>query len=72
MGMAVKIRMLMAARSMTLEMLGNKMNPKTSKQNLSRKLGRDNFSEKDLQTNAEACDATFEGNFILNDTKKVI
>ena len=49
MGMAVKIRMLMAARSMTLEMLGNKMNPKTSKQNLSRKLGRDNFSEKDLQ-----------------------
>ncbi len=72
MGLAIKIKMLLAAREMTLQDLANQITPKTSVQNISQKLKRDNFSEKELQAIAKACDATFEANFILNDTGKVI
>ena len=41
-------------------------------QNMSAKLRRDNLSEKELQDIAKACNATFVGGFILNDTKKEI
>ena len=72
MGLAIIIKMLLAAREMTLQDLANKITPKTSVQNISQKMKRDNFSEKELQAIAAACDATFEANFILNDTGKVI
>ena len=55
-----------------IHILANKITPKTSVQNISQKMKRDNFSEKELQAIAAACDATFEANFILNDTGKVI
>lgn len=70
MGMAVKVRMLLAAREMTQQDLAKKMGKLP--QNLSQKLKRDNLSERDLIAIAEACDATFEGGFILNDTGKEI
>ena len=35
-------------------------------------LKRDNFSEKELNQIAEILNATFEGNFVLNDTGKSI
>jgi len=44
----------------------------TSYQNLDQKLKRDNFSEKELIQIAEILNATFEGNFVLNDTGKSI
>jgi len=69
---AIKIKMLLAAREMTLQDLANKITPKTSAQNISQKLKRDNFSEKELQAIAAACGATFEANFVLNDTGKII
>lgn len=72
MGMAVKVRMLLAARQMTLKELGEHMTPSTSAQNISQKLNRDNLTEKDLIAIAAACDATFEGIFRLNDTGKEI
>ena len=72
MGSSVKIKMLLAAREMTLHDLAEKIVPKTSAQNLSQKIKRDNFSENDLQAIAKACNATFEANFILNDTGKII
>lgn len=72
MGMAVKVRMLLAARQMTLKELGEHMTPSTSAQNISQKLNRDNLTEKDLIAIATACDATFEGIFRLNDTGKEI
>ncbi len=72
MGSSIKIKMLLAAREMTLQNLADKIIPKTTVQNLSQKIKRDNFSEKDLQAIATACDATFETNFILNDTGKII
>ena len=72
MGMAMKIRMLLAARNISMTELAKRMVPPTTVQNLSGKMRRDNFSEKELADIAKACDAEFEGSFILNDTKKVI
>ena len=72
MGMAVKVRMLLAARQMTLKDLGEHMTPPTSAQNIGRKIRSDNLSERDLAAIAAACDATFEGIFRLNDTGKGI
>ena len=40
--------------------------------NLSGKLKRDNFSEKELQEIASACGATFEGNFTIVGSEKNI
>lgn len=72
MGMAIKVRMLMAAREMTLKQLGDRMDPPTSAQNIGRKIKNDNLTEKDLSAIAAACNATFEGIFRLNDTGKEI
>lgn len=72
MGMAIKIRMLLAARQMSIKDLSEKLEPPTTSQNLNGKLRRDNLSEKELAAIAIACDATFEGNFIMNDTGKEI
>lgn len=72
MGMAIKVRMLLAARQMTLKQLGEHMEPPTTAQNISQKLTKDNLTEKDLTAIAKACDATFEGIFRLNDTGKEI
>ena len=70
MGLAVKVKMLLTARNMTANDLAEKLG--TTGQNISAKLRRDNLSERDLHEIAEACDATFEGNFMLNDTGKEI
>jgi len=70
MGLATKVKMLMAARNMPLQELATELG--TTPQNLSAKLRRDNLSEKDLHEIAKACNATFEGIFTLNDTGKEI
>ncbi len=72
MGLSVKIKMLLAAREMTLTDLAEKLEPKTTVQNLSQKMKKDNFSEKELHKIAKACNATFESSFVLNDTGKII
>lgn len=72
MGMAVKVRMLLAARQMTLKQLGERMDPPTSAQNIGTKIRNDNLTERDLTAIAKACNATFEGGFILNDSGKEI
>lgn len=68
MGMAVKVRMLLAARGMTLKELGERLEKPTSAQNIGRKINNDNLTENDLQAIAKACGATYFGGFILNDT----
>ncbi|MBR5287566.1 MAG: helix-turn-helix domain-containing protein [Clostridia bacterium] len=70
MSMAVKIRMLLAYRGMELKELAQKLG--VSPQNLSQKMGRDNFREKELQEIAEICGAEFEGSFTLKDSGKNI
>lgn len=72
MGMAVKVRMLMAVRKMKLKDLAAKLDPPVTPQTLSGKLHRDNLTEKDLIAIAKACNAEFEGVFTLNDSGKTI
>ena len=72
MGMATKVKMLLAARNMTIADLAEVLEPKTTRQNVTTKINRDNLSETDLQQIAKACNATFEGIFTLNDTGKEI
>ncbi len=70
MSMAKLVRILLVERDMTITKLSEKLD--TSPQNISNKLRKDNFSEKELQDIANACDATFVGSFILKDTGKEI
>lgn len=72
MSMAVKVRMLMAARGYNLTELAKRLDPPITPQSLGQKLKKDNLSEKDLTAIAAACDATYEGTFILNDSGKTI
>lgn len=66
MGMSEKIKIVLLKRKKTLKDLSDIIGG--SPQNLSGKLKRDNFSEKELQEIAEALDCDYEANFILRDT----
>ena len=71
MALSEKIRILLVKRgNLTDAELARRMG--TSPQNLSNKLKRDNFTEKDLQGIAAALDCTFCANFIMNDTGETI
>ena len=72
MAMAIKVKMLLAARGMTIADLADKLVPKTTRQNVTTKIKRDNLTENDLHQIARACNATFEGIFTLTDTGKEI
>ncbi|MCI9625933.1 MAG: transcriptional regulator [Clostridia bacterium] len=71
MGMAIKVKMLLAAKEMTISELAEKIEPKTTAQNIGAKLKRDNLTEKDLHAIAKACGVTFEGSFIFDDGRKI-
>lgn len=71
MGMAIKVKMLLATKEMTISDLANKIEPKTSAQNIGAKLKHDNLTEKDLHQTAKVCGVTFEGNFIFEDGRKI-
>lgn len=70
MGMAKLVKILLVERDMTMTDLADRLGKTV--QNMSAKLRRDNLSENELQDIAKACDATFTGSFVLNDTGKVI
>ena len=70
MGMTKMVKVMLAEREMTMTDLANKMGK--SLLNVSAKLKRDNLSESELKEIAKACDATFVGYFILNDSGKEI
>ena len=69
MAMAKKIKMLMVAADLTITDLAEKLG--TSQPNLSNKLKRDNFSEKELEEIAAACNAKLEINFRTEDGTKI-
>ena len=71
MGMAIKVKMLLAAKGMTIIDLSNKIVPKTSAQNIGAKIKRDNLSENDLNAIARACGVKYEGSFIFEDGMKI-
>jgi transcriptional regulator with XRE-family HTH domain len=68
--MGEKIRILLNRRNMTMQELADRI--QISRQNLSNKFSRDNFSEKELREIANKLDAQFIGEFKLNDTKETI
>lgn len=68
--MGEKIKIVLKRRNMTLGELADKTGQ--SRQNLSNKISRDNFTEKDLQVIAMALDCTYTASFTMNDTGEVI
>lgn len=69
MAMAQKIKILLIKKGMNVSQLAEKMG--TSQPNLSKKMSRDNFSEKDLEEIAKALDVKYEGFFFLEDGDRI-
>lgn len=65
-----KIKIILSRRNMTQAELADKT--EQSPQNLSNKMSRDNFSEKELMTISEAIGCTLNISFIMNDTGEEI
>ena len=65
-----KIKIILGRRNMTVSDLAKKLN--TSRQNLTNKFSRSNFSEKELRQIAEAMDFSVDVLFTLNDTEETI
>ena len=65
-----KIKIILSRRNMTQAELADKT--KQSRQNLSNKMSRDNFSEKELIAISEAVGCTVKISFIMNDTGEEI
>ena len=61
-----KIKIILNRRKMTLTQLAEKTGQ--SRQNISNKISRDNFTKKELHLIAEALDCSVEIRFIMNDT----
>lgn len=68
--MSKKINMLLIEIGITKQELAQRLG--TTPSNISGKLKRDNFSEKELQEIANVCGATFEGYFVMKETGKKI
>jgi len=71
MGMTEKIRILLVKRNnISITELAKRLN--TSTQNLSSKMKRDNFSEKELQEIAKALNCEYKATFIIPETGEEI
>lgn len=68
--MGEKIKIVLGRRNMTLTQLAEATGQ--SRQNMSNKMSRDNFSEKELYAIAEALNCTFSASFTMNDTGEEI
>lgn len=66
MAMAEKVRILLVKRKITVTDLAKRLG--MSQSNLSNKLSRDNFSEKELLEIAEALNCDLDIRFTLRDT----
>lgn len=69
MSMTEKIKILLVKKKMNITQLAEALD--TSQSNLSKKLKRDNFSEKELQDIADVLDVKFEANFIMKNGEKI-
>ncbi|MDR1700540.1 MAG: helix-turn-helix transcriptional regulator [Lachnoclostridium sp.] len=61
-----KIKIILGRRGMTLVELAEKTGQ--SQSNMSNKMKRDNFSEKELHEIASVLDCTFDAGFIMNES----
>ena len=64
--MSEKIKVVLGRRNMTLGDLAEKTGQ--TRQNLSNKMSRDNFTEKELRKIAETLNCSYYAGFTLNDT----
>ena len=64
--MGEKIKIILKRRGMTLSQLAEKTGQ--SRQNMSNKMQRDNFTEKEMLQIAAALDCTFHACFVMNDS----
>ena len=64
--MGEKIRIILKRRGMTVAQLADLTDQ--TRQNLSNKLTRDNFQEKDLEVIAKALNCDYEAYFVMKDT----
>lgn len=69
MSMAKKIKMLLVEKEMNLSELAEMIG--TTQPNLSNKIKRDNFSEKELIQIAELLNVKYEANFVLDDGRTI-
>ena len=70
MSMSEKIRIALVKRKISITELAANLN--TSQSNLSNKLKRDNFSEKELNQIADILNCDFRGIFVMRDTNEEI
>lgn len=70
MGMTLKIKTILLERNMTIKELAGKIG--ITGNNLSNKLSRDNFSEKELHDIANALNCEYDGIFTYRDTGRQI
>lgn len=68
--MAEKISIVMRRRGMTMTDLADKLGQ--SRQNLSNKMSRDNFTEQELRRIAEALNCDYKASFVMIDTGEEI
>jgi len=68
--MGEKIKIMLKRRNMTLSQLAESLGQ--SRQNLSNKMSRDNFTEKELIEIADALNCTYKASFTMNDTGEEI
>lgn len=68
--MGEKMKIILGRKGMTLSQLAEKIGQ--SRQNLSNKMSRDNFSEKELHEIAVALNCSFKAYFVMNDTGEEI
>ena len=68
--MGEKIKVLIDRRDITITELARRLG--TSRQNMTNKFARDDFSEQELKAIAEKLDCEFIGSFKMNDTGEVI
>ncbi|MBQ2954464.1 MAG: helix-turn-helix transcriptional regulator [Clostridia bacterium] len=65
-----KLRLVLRRRGMTIAQLAERMN--TSRQNISNKLARDNFTEQELRALCDALDCDCDITFTLRDSGEQI
>ncbi len=65
-----KIKVILGRRNMSISDLAEKLG--TSRQNLTNKFSRNNFSEKELRDIATALGCSFNALFTMNDTNETI
>ena len=66
---AEKIRIILGRKDMTLSDLAEKLH--MSRQNLTNKMKRDNFSEKEISEIANVLECDYEINFVMDNGDKI-